>query len=141
AEIAPQKSAHIEQVLLPQRLVEIVIGPHVLEHGRRQRPLPVERPARGRAQDDEADGDGDERDGQRREHPAKCVLQHPSHPSCWPARVPGGRPWEAGPVTPLGNDGPGRAGYSDFESQRVRWMSLALSSKPEMAGDTTFLDT
>lgn len=31
--------------------------------------------------------------------------------------------------------------YSDFESQRVRKMFLAFSSKPEIFGDTTSLDT
>lgn len=31
--------------------------------------------------------------------------------------------------------------YSDFESQRVRKMFFGFSSKPEILGDTTSLDT
>ncbi len=36
---------------------------------------------------------------------------------------------------------PQSVGYSDLLNQRTRLMSLALSTKPEILGETTFLDT
>ena len=75
-EIALQQPPDVDEVLVDQRLIEIVVGPEVGQRVRRQRALAVERTARREPQDEEAGGDRDERDREGRKHPPQGVTEH-----------------------------------------------------------------
>ena len=75
-EIAPHDGAEIEPVLLDQRLVELIDPVEVLHHLGLERPLQIERSARGEPDQEERDRDDDEKGRDGRQETAKDEGEH-----------------------------------------------------------------
>jgi len=87
AEITAKHVAEIAEILEVERLVEPIGAEHVRHDLRRQRPLEVERPAGGKAHQEEGDGDDDEDRRDRAQQPAEDEAWHPDFPDIggrWP---------------------------------------------------------
>src|SRR5690606_34565973 len=118
----------------PDRLIEVVVRPEVLQRDRGQRPVAVERPAGGQPQDEEADRNGDQRDRDSRKHPPDGVTEHQLRTFfCARGQAPTRRAASAGDRA-ASRPGPAARStdYSVLLSHRVRWMSFGLSTKPWM---------